>query len=192
MWNVRPANPQMEPTRLPVYEIMSLRRAAHLERWADEDMGTWWIDEPALMGSSNLTDADLEQLRLSGFSVIVCLLDPLEQATGYDPRRAAAAGWEWHNIAIRDFNAPSVAQIRQFVALVAWSLPQKKTIVHCQGGTGRTGTMAAAYWIAKGLSVVQAIAAVRQRRPHAIETPEQEAVLVQFANSLTSADPPTG
>lgn len=153
-------------------------------------MGTWWIDEPFLMGSPNLTDAELEQLRLSGFSVIVCLLDPLEQPTRYDPSRTAAAGWEWHNIAIRDFSAPSVAQIREFVALAASSSPEKKTIVHCQGGTGRTGTMAAAHWITKGLSVVQAVAAVRLRRPHAVETPEQEAVLVEFASSLTSSDPP--
>ena len=110
----------------------------------------------------------------------------------YDARRAEAAGWEWHNIAVRDFDAPSVQQIRQFVALVGSSLPQKKIVVHCQGGTGRTGTMAAAHWIARGLSAVQSIAVVRQRRPHAIETAEQEAILGQFANSLTSTDPPNG
>ena len=31
-----PANPQMEPTRSIVCEIMSTRRPAHLARWADK------------------------------------------------------------------------------------------------------------------------------------------------------------
>ena len=144
-------------------------------------MATWWIDEPILLGSSNPSDAELEQLRLSDFSVIVCLLDPQEQAPRYNVSRGSSVGWEWHNIPIRDFKAPTVEQLREFVALVRMSLPTKKVIVHCEGGSGRTGTVAAAYWIDKGLSVSGAIAKVRERRPHAIETPEQEAVLGAFA-----------
>jgi hypothetical protein len=62
-------------------------------------MGTWWIDEPGLVGSANPTDADLERLHVSGFSVIVCLLDLREQTTRSDTRRVAEAGWEWRNIA---------------------------------------------------------------------------------------------
>ena len=106
-----------------------------------------------LVGSANPTDADLERLRVSGFSVIVCLLDLREETTRYDTRRAAEAGWEWRNIAIRDFGTPSIAQLREFVALLEASLPDRKVVVHCQGGSGRTGTMAAAHWIAQGLSV---------------------------------------
>ena len=147
-------------------------------------MATWWIDEPVLLGSSNPSDAELEPLRASNFSVIVCLLDLDEQAARYDVGRSAAVGWEWHNITIPDFRAPTIAQLRQFVALVEVSLPKKKVVVHCQGGTGRTGTVAAAYWITKGLSVAEAIAKVRQCRPHAIETPEQEAILSDFANEV--------
>ncbi len=30
-------------------------------------MGTWWIDKPHLLGSSNPTDADLEEVRSDGF-----------------------------------------------------------------------------------------------------------------------------
>jgi protein-tyrosine phosphatase len=148
---------------------------------ASRSMDTWWIDEPVLVGSPNPTNEELEQLRVSGFSVIVCLLDIQEQTCRYATGRAVAAGWEWHNIAIRDFSAPSIEQLKSFVALMATLLPQKAVVVHCQGGTGRTGTMAAAYWIGKGLSAAQAIARVRQRRPNAVETPEQEAVLEDFA-----------
>ena len=146
-------------------------------------MATWWIDGPILLGGSNPSDADLKNLRLSGFSVIVCLLDPQEQVPAYDLGGGALAGWEWHNMPIRDFQAPTVAQLREFVALMRTSLPTKKVFVHCQGGSGRTGTVAAAYWIAEGLSVPQAIAKVRERRPHAIETPEQETSLSEFAKA---------
>ena len=144
-------------------------------------MATWWIDEPILLGSSNPSDADLESLRRSEFSVLVCLLDLQEQTLQYNVDRAKSAGWEWHNIPVRDFKAPSVAQLREFVSLVKTSLPTKRVLVHCQGGSGRTGTAAAAYWIAKGLAVSEAVAQVRARRPQAIETSEQEAVLGELA-----------
>jgi atypical dual specificity phosphatase len=154
-------------------------------------MPTWWIDEPGVVGSGNPTDADLGPLRAFGFSVIVCLLDLDEQTPRYDTRRAAEAGWEWHNIPIRDCSAPSTAQLREFVVLLATSLPERKVVVHCQFGSGRTGTMAAAHWISQGLSAADAISRVRQHLPDAIEMPEQEAVLVHFADSLGSADRPS-
>ena len=37
-------------------------------------MDTWWIDNPHLLGSSNPTLADLEQLRRDGFEVLISLL----------------------------------------------------------------------------------------------------------------------
>ena len=146
-------------------------------------MHKWWIDEPVLLGSSNPTDADLRHLVADGFSVIVCLLDLDEYLPGYDRDHAASAGWEWHNISIRDFAAPTLQQIEQFLAIVSSSIPAKKVIVHCRGGIGRTGTMAAAYWIAKGLTSQSAIAHTRERRNYAVENRHQEAILGEFEKS---------
>ena len=143
-------------------------------------MDKWWIDEPVLLGSSNPTDADLSQLVTSGFSVIVCLLDLREQQPAYSRSQVVSAGWEWHNISIQDFAAPTLEQIEQFLALVASAIPQKKVVVHCRGGIGRTGTMAAAYWITKGLSSASAIAHTRERRRYAVENRHQEAILREF------------
>ena len=67
---------------------------------------------------------------------------------GYDARAIERAGWVRHAIPVRDFHAPSLAQLERFVALVRAAGPCTKVLVHCQGGSGRTGTMAAAYWIA--------------------------------------------
>ncbi len=149
-------------------------------------MGNWWIDEPFVLGSSNPNDADLESLYSDGFRLVVCLLDEQEQSPRYDPVRAVRFGYTRQNIPVRDFHAPSVVQLKQFVDLVRSVGANSKVVVHCEGGTGRTGTMAAAYWIAKGLSASQAIEKIREIRPGAVETDDQKAVLKQF--EMTVAD----
>ncbi|MCP9448091.1 MAG: dual specificity protein phosphatase family protein [Nitrospira sp.] len=144
-------------------------------------MGSWWIESPHLIGSSNPTLADLKRFRLQGFSVLVSLLNEEEQSPRYNVVDATALGFKRHSIPVKDFCPPTVEQLERFVTLVASLPPGTKTVVHCEGGTGRTGTFAAAYWIAKGRTVCDAIAHVRKARPHAVETPEQEAALKEFA-----------
>ncbi len=144
-------------------------------------MDIWWIDNPHLIGSRNPTLADLEQLRRDGYGVLVSLLNEQEQSPGYDISRARAMGFLRYNIPVKDFCPPTVQQLEWFLALVAGLPPGTKAVVHCAGGTGRTGTFAAAYWIAKGLTVSDAISQVRKARRHAVETPEQEDALKEFA-----------
>jgi protein-tyrosine phosphatase len=52
-----------------------------------------------------------------------------------------------------------------------------RLLIHCLGGRGRTGTVAARLLIERGAAAEQAIAAIRQARDGAIETPEQLAYL---------------
>lgn len=145
-------------------------------------MDTWWIDKPHLIGSRNPRLADLEQLKQRGFCVLISLLDEGEQAPRYDVGRAKALGFVRHNIPVKDFSAPAVEQLEEFVALVAALPVGTRTVVHCEGGSGRTGTFAAAYLIAKeGLGASDAIARVRRIRRGAIETLQQEAALGDFA-----------
>jgi atypical dual specificity phosphatase len=147
-------------------------------------MDTWWIDKPHLLGSRNPASTDLEQLRGDGFGVLVSLLCEEEQAPRYDIAYATALGYVRHNITVKDFCPPTVEQLEQFVKLVDGLSPGTKTIVHCEGGTGRTGTFAAAYWVTKGMSVADALMYVRKVRPHAVETREQEEVLTEFASRI--------
>jgi atypical dual specificity phosphatase len=150
-------------------------------------MTTWWIDEPWLMGSSNPTDEELADLRADGFTVLVCLLDPTEQHPRYDVETVRQAGWSCHTIPIKDFRAPSIEQLEEFVRLVDGAGGQTKMLVHCEGGIGRTGTMAAAYWIARGLTVAEAIARIRKAWRGAVETEDQKRVLRRFADRLDRA-----
>jgi protein-tyrosine phosphatase len=147
-------------------------------------MDTWWIDEPNVLGSKNPSDTDLEMLKGDGFSVLVSLLREEQQAPRYSIARAMALGYVRHNIPVQDFSAPTLEQLGQFAKLVKGLPPGTKMIVHCEGGTGRTGTFAAAYWITKGMTAADAIMRVRKTRPHAIETPEQEEVLTKFATRI--------
>lgn len=142
-------------------------------------MSRWWIAEPRLLGSSNPSTTDLEQLSDEGFTLLVSLLDETEQAPNYDLGVAAELGFERHNIPVRDFQPPTVDQLRTFVRLIDDSDPAR-AIVHCLGGSGRTGTFAAAYWIAHGMEAKEAVAHVRRVKPTAVETQEQLMVLSEF------------
>ncbi len=144
-------------------------------------MDRWWIDEPRLLGCRNPKTSELEALGLEGFTVIVSLLQEEQQPPAYDLTRAQALGFARHNIAVKDFNPPTVSQLRQFVELIERLPKGTRVVVHCQGGSGRTGTFAAAYWITKGMVASSAISRVRKVRQHAIETEEQEAALADFA-----------
>ena len=149
-----------------------------------DTMDTWWIDNPHLLGSRNPTVQDLEQLRRDGCGVLISLLNEEEPSPRYDVGRAVASGFKRYNIPVKDFHPPTIDQLQQFVSLITGLPSGTKIIVHCEGGTGRTGTIAAAYWVAKGMTVSEAIDHVRKARPHAVETQEQEAVLRHFADSL--------
>jgi len=149
-------------------------------------MDVWWIDEPHLLGSCNPTTADLEELRAQGFSMIVSLLEEDLQPPKYDLARVEAIGYTRRNIAVLEFHPPEVEQLLEFVDLMRRLPEGMKAVLHCQAGIGRTGTFAAAYWIAKGLTVDEALEKVGRARPLAVETAEQRAVLDEFARKRAS------
>ena len=101
---------------------------------------------------------------LQARGVLKMCLDPAEQHPRYDVDTARQAGWSCHTIPVKDYRAPSVEQLDEFVALVDGAGAKAKMLVHCEGGIGRTGTMAAAYWIARGLTAADAIARIRKAR----------------------------
>ena len=143
-------------------------------------MKIWWIDEPDLAGSPNPIDDELKSLRDQGFVAIICLLEDEQEEPLYSVVDAQAIEYSWSSIPVRDFAAPTLEQLDQFLRLVEDERMRGKVLVHCQGGLGRTGTMAAAYWIARGLSAEEAIERVRRRREGAIESSAQRAQLGKF------------
>lgn len=145
-------------------------------------MRWWWIKKPFLMGGPNPTGEELEQIRKAGPGdlLVISLLDGTLQIPGYSTARDREAGLIFHTIPIMDFTPPAISQILEFLGLVGKLRPGFRAYVHCQGGIGRTGTMAAAFWIAQGLDPDSAVTLVRQTQPHAVETEEQMQRLREF------------
>lgn len=147
-------------------------------------MTQWWIDEPVFVGSSNPSTDELRDLFQLGFRTIISILDESEQRPNYDVEDAKAMGFDRIPIPIRDFTAPTQNQLSQFLSAANKALQKGKLIMHCQGGSGRTGTMAAAYWTGKGLPAKEAIEKIRKSRPNAVETKEQEENLEKLQKAL--------
>lgn len=79
------------------------------------------------------------------------------------------------HIPVRDFQAPTMKQIIEFVEKTSRRLANGERVgVHCTAGQGRTGTMLATYLVYQGSTAEDAIAKIRELRPGSIETVEQE------------------
>lgn len=88
-----------------------------------------------------------------------------------------ARGIEWYHLPITDA-APPDARFEQGwqtsgARLRGLLLQGGRVLVHCRGGLGRAGTVAARLLVELGVQPGEAVAGVRLARPGAIETPEQ-------------------
>jgi ADP-ribosyl-[dinitrogen reductase] hydrolase len=89
-----------------------------------------------------------------------------------------AAGLQWHHLPIRDVSVPNGL----FETLWIYSGHRLRTmlasgatvLVHCRGGLGRSGMIAARLLVEMGAKADDAIQRVRMTRPGAIETAAQE------------------
>jgi ADP-ribosyl-[dinitrogen reductase] hydrolase len=142
--------------------------------------------------------ADLEAIKSSGAEALVTLMETNELTAVRVPvtelgENAASLGLEWHHLPIRDVDVPDEG----FEDLWTYSglrlrhllVQGKKVVIHCLGGLGRTGTIAARLLVELGTSPDAAIRAVRAARTGAIETREQEDY-VKHCKPLASARTP--
>jgi protein-tyrosine phosphatase len=90
-----------------------------------------------------------------------------------------------HAFPIADAGVPSsVASAATLVQLLLDRVRSGGTVVvHCRGGLGRAGLVAACCLTAVGYDAERAIATVRGARKSAIETRGQERFIVEFAEA---------
>ena len=137
------------------------------------------IDSAGRQWKRNLRD-DLRDLMAWGASAVLTLVEDHEFARLGVPeftteiRRTRLL---WYHMAIPDMSVPGTAfeeaWSRDGVRVFGSLRDGERLVVHCAGGLGRSGMVAAKLLIALGAPANHAIAAVRQARPGAIETDGQ-------------------
>jgi protein-tyrosine phosphatase len=136
-------------------------------------------------------EGDLASLTASGVQVLVNLLEQDEMARIGLSRlaeRARAAGLEVLWLPIEDGTAPSdLEATAHLVRDILDRLAAGRTVaVHCHGGIGRSGTIAATCLVAAGVTPARALELVRAARPAAATAPGQEEFVYAFAARRSS------
>ena len=104
---------------------------------------------------------------------------------------AEEAGLEWHHLPIKDVDIPD----ERFEGRWTYSghvlqrrlQSGERIVLHCRGGLGRTGTIAARLAIELGETPETALCRVRSARKGAVETHEQEAYVLRKQFSVPGA-----
>jgi len=127
---------------------------------------------------------DLDAIVAWGATLILTLLEPLEMRELNVPdlgQAIQARGIAWHHLPIADYSTPSEIFEQQWIKHgheIRTRLANGEDIlVHCKGGLGRAGMMAARLLAELGMEPITAIRAVRRARKGAIETPSQFALV---------------
>ena len=123
---------------------------------------------------------DLEVIRAWGCKHLITLMEPGEMAAFQvaDLPERLPPGIRHHLLPIPDGGVPDDAWERRW-AEVGRSLRcdlylGDRIVIHCRGGLGRTGLVAARLLVDGGMDPEEAMAAVRRARPGAIENRAQE------------------
>ncbi|WP_426992815.1 cyclin-dependent kinase inhibitor 3 family protein [Methylomonas sp. CM2] len=127
---------------------------------------------------------DLDAIAAWGAKLILTLVEPAELTAlkvpqlGHEIRRR---GIEWLHLPIADYSVPTQAFEQQWLTQGA-DIRQRlrkgdDLLVHCKGGLGRAGMIAARLLVELGMDPEAAIHAVRHARKGAIETPAQLALV---------------
>lgn len=131
-------------------------------------------------------DVDITVIRNWGASVVVTLMEEHELAqfrSGNIGKVVRSAGMQWIHLPIVDMDIPD----EHFEFAWRSSGPElhehlrsnRKILVHCLGGLGRTGMVSARLLIEAGVPPTYAMEQVRAARSGAIQTPEQEMYVLQ-------------
>jgi ADP-ribosyl-[dinitrogen reductase] hydrolase len=136
-------------------------------------------------------DLDLDAIERWGAAAVVTLVESHELHSLGVPDlgdRIRDRGMQWYHMPIADLNAPDIGFEAAWPA-VALQLHQlitngRRVLVHCRGGLGRAGTVAACLLVELRVAPREAINRVRVARPHAIETAAQERYVLGFRPTM--------
>jgi protein-tyrosine phosphatase len=137
--------------------------------------------------------SEIEDIARQGVSHVVSLLEPAESiALGLEQEAALvnAASMSFESFPIEDMGLPRSVDDFASLSYRLYRLVDSgsSTLIHCRGGLGRSGLLAAAVLLHGGGDVEQAFARVARGRGRRVpETPQQEAWLRASHAAVISA-----
>lgn len=127
---------------------------------------------------------DLDAITAWGARLVLTLVEPAELKTLKVPQlghEIMHRGIAWRHLPIADYSVPSRAFEEQWLTdgreIREMLRRGEDVLVHCKGGLGRAGMIAARLLAELGMDPEEAIRAVRRARKGAIETPSQLALV---------------
>jgi protein tyrosine phosphatase (PTP) superfamily phosphohydrolase (DUF442 family) len=140
-------------------------------------------------------EADLDVIAAWGARLVLTLVEPAELKAlkaphlGEEVRRR---GIDWRHLPIADYSVPAKAFEKQWEThgrdIRALLRSGGDVLVHCKGGLGRAGMIAARLLVELGMTPEEAIREVRGARTGAIETPAQLALVRRTEAIAMEAD----
>ena len=130
-------------------------------------------------------DEDLDALREDGVDALLCLVPQAElerYGVAQLPASARARGFDLLHLPLLDQKGASADTLREAAAWIDARVGAGQSVlIHCVGGLGRSGMVAASWLRSRGLGADAALERVRAARgPRAVETAEQEQCVCSF------------
>lgn len=136
---------------------------------------------------SNNADTAANLVASEHFTDVIVLLEG-EQGRRFS-EAYKKAGLSSRHFPIEDYGTPTDEELKEWIPQIVNLVKTKdhKTLMHCYGGIGRTGSIAACVLAAlRKINGDQAIDFIRARIPGAIDSDNQEAYVRKFALSETA------
>lgn len=129
-------------------------------------------------------DSDLDAITKWGAKLVLTLVEPVELKLLKVPQLGEEVmnrGMLWRHLPIADYSIPTDDFEQQWSVhgpeIRAMLRQGEQVLIHCKGGLGRAGMMAARLLVELGMEPETAITTVRAARKGAIETPSQLALV---------------
>ncbi len=142
----------------------------------------WWLVPEKLAGMSRPPLEDLAQLYQAGMRGIVSVMDEPSGISEYQE-----TGFQALWLPITGGKPPTVEQVKQFVQFAEPLIENNQpVVVHCTSGNRRTGTLLAAYLIAKGENPEKTLSNLQKIRPTAELRDDQKYFLLKLSQLLSN------
>lgn len=139
------------------------------------------------------TEAVLQILASKGSAAVITLMQQEELAQHNVLNIASIAanlGMQWFHLPIEDEGAPTEEFEAQWAVckkqVHALLDDNKAVVIHCKGGSGRTGVVAAQILLERGMALEESVNKIKSLRPNAFSHKVQVDYIHRSANQINS------